>query len=92
MTNPYPVDLVISNIKYEIIIEGNTFLKGENTLETTILKKSSKIISVPLAISAEKIPESIKAMIKKRGGRDIRFGALTPSPPKPKGTLPSLPC
>lgn len=77
VTNSHPIDVRISNIKYEIYIENNLIVKGEQNLETVIPKKASQVISVPLSVDKEKIPETIKLIIHKRGVKYQVRGAYT---------------
>ena len=77
VTNSHPIDVRISNIKYEIYLENNLIVKGEQNLETVIPKKASQVISVPLTVDKEKIPETIKSIIHKRGVKYQVRGAYT---------------
>jgi LEA14-like dessication related protein len=67
VTNPYPVNVRISNVKYEVFIEGRPVATGEQTAEALVPKESFVILSVPLSVSAADVLGGIKTTLARRG-------------------------
>ncbi len=77
VTNPYPVNVRISNVKYEVLIEGRSIARGEQASETIVPKEGSVVLSVPLSISAGEALSGIKTTLTRRGVKYQVRGSYT---------------
>ncbi len=77
VTNPYPVNVRISNVKYEVLIDGRTVAQGEQATETMVPKESFVVLAVPLSVNAGDALASVRSTLARRGVKYQVRGSYT---------------
>jgi len=77
VTNPYPVNVRISNVKYEVLIDGRSVAKGEQATETLVPKESFVVLAVPLSVNAGEALASVRSTLARRGVKYQVRGSYT---------------
>lgn len=95
--NPNPVSLSLSSYNYDLQIEENSFVKGAQSLNSTIQASGKNIVSIPVSFTFKELYNTFGS-IKDKDNTDYQFLAnigvnvpvlgLIEIPIEKKGTLP----
>ncbi|MFO7675695.1 MAG: LEA type 2 family protein [bacterium] len=67
VSNPSKMTVSVSDIKYEVIIDGAVVASGEQQAPVTVEAEGSQVIAVPLSVKAGSVLTGIRSAVAKRG-------------------------
>ncbi len=64
--NPSKLTVSVTNIRYEVIIEGGVVASGEQAEPVTVGPEGSTVVSVPLSVKPGSVLTSVKSSLAKK--------------------------
>ncbi len=68
VTNPNPIALNLTSYNYDLLVEENSFIKGNKSLETIIEANQSSIISIPVNFTYKELYNTFTSLNSKTEG------------------------